>query len=523
MSVSLLLVDDEAVDLEWMRRRVLNSGLDIEVAGAANNGFNALKVMESERIDLILSDIRMPIMSGTDFARKAKAINPEVKIVFISGHEDFHYAKQAIELNASAYLLKPVEDAELYETLADLCKKVEKEREEDRTFSEALSLVNEELLLRWLNGDSAHREVERVRRLLTPILEGGTAAALIEIDDVEWKTRDSSERARRAQTGEVISCIRSFAAEHQLGTCIAIPHERCLLLASVQEDDFLAGLQELVVHVQRKTSFTVTASVGPFADDEAGLWDSYQKAQAALSAKWLLGKNRLLREAAPAAPAGETSDRFDERLDEMIVAIKEYDLVAIDDCLLRLFGGDAPLSSRNEAYELIIRITSRLHAELLTMNENLYELLKWDTHQPDLLFQFETVHDILSWLRRRFFELSELLYVKRQRQKRKLIDSIISYVEENLEQKLTLKEVAAHFDFTPNYLGYLFKEETGTHFSDFLNERRLARVCQLLADPGLKIYEVAERMGYKNIIYFNRQFKQAMNMTPGEYRKKHKI
>ncbi|MNI95508.1 HTH-type transcriptional regulator YesS [compost metagenome] len=83
--------------------------------------------------------------------------------------------------------------------------------------------------------------------------------------------------------------------------------------------------------------------------------------------------------------------------------------------------------------------------------------------------------------------------------------------------------MAAHFDFTPNYLGYLFKEETGTHFSDFLNERRLARVCQLLADPGLKIYEVAERMGYKNIIYFNRQFKQAMNMTPGEYRKKHKI
>lgn len=135
MSVSMLLVDDEAVDLEWLRRRVLNSGLDIDVAGAANNGFNALKVMESERIDLILSDIRMPIMSGTEFARRAKAINPDVKIVFISGHEDFNYAKQAIELNASAYLLKPVEDTELYETLSQLCRKVEEKREESRTIS----------------------------------------------------------------------------------------------------------------------------------------------------------------------------------------------------------------------------------------------------------------------------------------------------------------------------------------------------------------------------------------------------
>lgn len=523
MSVRILLVDDEAVDLEWLRRRVLNSGLDIEVAGSANNGFNALKLMENDKIDLILSDIRMPIMTGTEFARRAKKLNPEVKIVFISGHEDFNYAKEAIEISASAYLLKPVEDAELYETLSMLCRKVEQEREESRTFSETLSLVNEELLLRWLGGDSADWEEGRVRRLLGPILEGGSAAALIEIDDVEWKTRDLSERERRARTSEVTAQVRAFAAEHKLGTCIAAHHERCLVLASVQEEEFLKGLNELISFIGRITPFTVTASAGPYALDEAGLWESYQKAQAALSAKWLLGKNRLLREVTPASPAEAQVSRFDERLDTMIAAIKEYDLVTIDDCLLQLFGGDAPLASRNEAYELIIRITSKLHAELLTMNENLYELLKWDSHQPDMLFQFETVHDILSWLRRRFFELSELLYVKSQRQKRKLIDSIIAYVEENLEQKLTLKEVAAHFDFTPNYLGYLFKEETGTHFSDFLNEKRIGRVCELLSQPGLKIYEIAERMGYKNIIYFNRQFKQAMDMTPGEYRKKHNV
>jgi two-component system response regulator YesN len=116
-----------------------------------------------------------------------------------------------------------------------------------------------------------------------------------------------------------------------------------------------------------------------------------------------------------------------------------------------------------------------------------------------------------------------MLYLKKQRQKRKLIEEITQYVEKRLEQKITLNEVAAHFDFTPNYLGHLFKTETNILFSDFLNELRMKRVCELLTDPTKKVYEIAEQVGYKNIIYFNRQFKQAMGMSPGEYRKKHKI
>ncbi|MNC75703.1 Transcriptional regulatory protein YpdB [compost metagenome] len=85
--------------------------------GTASSGFNALKIMEEERIDIILSDIRMPIMTGTEFARRAKVLSPKTKIVFISGHEDFSYAKEAIEINASGYLLKPVQDKDLYEML----------------------------------------------------------------------------------------------------------------------------------------------------------------------------------------------------------------------------------------------------------------------------------------------------------------------------------------------------------------------------------------------------------------------
>lgn len=523
MSINVLLVDDEAVDLEWLRRRVLSSGLDLAVVGTANSGFNALKIMEEERIDIILSDIRMPIMTGTEFARRAKAIDPKVKIVFISGHEDFSYAKEAIQINASGYLLKPVDDKDLYEMLGSLCEKMEQEREQDRSFSEALSLVNKELLLRWFTESSPDSTEPHLRSILTPQLQKGTAVAIVEIDDLEWKMRDLSEEDTREIPRQIAGMIKAFVEDNKLGTLIIVHNARFVILASLQQDSFLNQLELLIRKVAETSPCTVTVGVGRYAQDEGGLHESYQQAQAALSAKWLLGKNRLIRDTTESSPRGTPGARMEQTVEQLLEAIIQYDLVAIDDYLLELFTKDLPAAGKKDVYELIIRITSKLHADLQQQNENLYELLQWESHQPDILFQFETLHDIMSWLRRRFFELSELLYVKRQRVKRKLIDEIIRYVEDNLEKKITLKEVASHFDFTPNYLGFLFKEEYGIPFSEYVNDRKTSRVSELLRDPTLKIYEIAERMGYKNIIYFNRQFKQTTGMTPGEYRKKNKI
>ncbi|CAI6060048.1 response regulator [Cohnella sp. JJ-181] len=523
--IHVLLVDDEAVDLEWLRRRVAGHELlSPERVRTAPSGFAALDLMKRQRIDIILSDIRMPIMLGTEFARRAKEINPQVSIVFISGHEDFHYAKEAIQLSAHGYLLKPVEDGELHATLTELCGRIEREKKQHDSLSETLSLVNQELLLRWFNEAAPGGEAEtHIRSFLAPMLEGGTAVAIVEIDDIAWKTRHSTPEERRAWLGSASQFIRSFTQERNMGMVIATHDHHFVILAAVPASYFSALLEELIRAFSERFSSSVTIGTGMYTTAFGQLHDSYRQAQAALSIKWIVGKNRLIQDASQWRPKERIAPDLEEIVDRMLKAMLEYDLTAIDDCLLQLFDGDHPLSQKNEIYDLIIRITSKLHADLRQLNEHLYEILNWDSHQPFILFQFETVHDILSWLRRRFFELSELLYLKRQRQKRKLIEDIAAYVRDRLDQKITLNEVAAHFNFTPNYLGQLFKAETNSLFSDFLNEQRMKRVCELLEEPTKKVYEIAEQVGYKNIIYFNRQFKQYMGMSPGEYRKKHNI
>jgi two-component system response regulator YesN len=524
MEINILLVDDEVIDLEWLRRRVAGSGHFPEHSvRTATSGFAALKLMEQYRIDIILSDIRMPIMTGVEFARKAKELNPEVEIVFISGHQDFSYAKEAIQMNACDYLLKPVDDDELSKMLTGLCAKIEKERKQHISLSETLTLVNQELLLRWFN-EAAPGQVEtHIHSVLTPYLQGTTAVAMIEIDDMAWKIQGWSEEQRSAWSVSVSQFIRKFAQDHNLGMVIMTYDYHFVILAAVQEQYFTALLEELIGAFYQEFSCSITVGRGMYTTELYKLHDSYRQAQAALSIKWIVGKNRLIQDASEWQPKEKIASDLEVIVDRMLKAMLDYDLTTVDDCLLQLFAGDSPLSQKNDIYDIIIRITSKLHADLRQMNEHLYEILNWDSHHPFVLFQFETVHDILSWLRRRFFELSELLYLKRQRQKRKLIDEITEYVKGRLDQKITLNEVAAHFDFTPNYLGHLFKVETNSLFSDFVGELRMKRVCELLEDPTKKVYEIAEQAGYKNIIYFNRQFKQVMGMSPGEYRKKHKI
>ncbi|WJH37467.1 helix-turn-helix domain-containing protein [Paenibacillus sp. CC-CFT747] len=288
----------------------------------------------------------------------------------------------------------------------------------------------------------------------------------------------------------------------------------------------LEGLAERVLAAIREQyhPLTATLAVGSTARHPAELRTAFKHARCALKEKLFVGKNRLIlyrSETKQPAP-GLTAD-IEKAAEAMFHDMLNYQLVSIDERLEALFRQLDGYDDKAAIIHLIVHYISRLHMHCGQWNENLYELLQWEYGSLRALDQFETLQDMKSWLRRKFFELSELLYRKQQKQNRKTIASILAYIDEGLESKLTLKQVAEHFGFSPNYLGQLFKEEAGEHFSDYLIRARVRRACELLLDPALKIYEIADRMGYKNILYFNRQFKQQTGMTPGDYRKANKV
>ncbi|MEI0740007.1 response regulator [Paenibacillus sp. JTLBN-2024] len=127
-----LIVDDEILDLEGMRTFIPWTELGLEVVDAVHNGFEALSVMERESIDVLVTDVHMPGMSGLDLVRKAKELYGRIKVIFVSGYQDFNYVKQAISLHAYNYVLKPMDDTELTEALKKIVLELDAERQREK-------------------------------------------------------------------------------------------------------------------------------------------------------------------------------------------------------------------------------------------------------------------------------------------------------------------------------------------------------------------------------------------------------
>ncbi|MEF3302691.1 helix-turn-helix domain-containing protein [Paenibacillus sp. GYB003] len=363
----VLLADDEQLDLDGLRRFTPWEELGMEVAAAVNSGYAALDVMSRETIDVLVTDIRMPNMSGLELARQAAALRPGLKVVFVSGYADFQYAKQAIQMNACSYVLKPVDDEDMAQALRTAAESLDRERFGDNMF--------------YGKG-----------RLIGP---GG---------------RDP--RVAR----------------------------------DVAEPDAVLG--------------------------------------------------------------------------DMFAAISRYELVRIDDAIGDLFALASSVGTKHAAYHFVLYAIAKLDDYLREFNESFYKLTGTELQSMELLFRFETAEDVRSWLRRKTFEISEKLHRKRVKKNRRLVEEIKRYVEERLDGSVTVRDAANRFSFAPNYLGHLFKEETGINFSDYVIARRLEKARRLLQDPKLKVYEVAGLVGYRSLTYFSRHFKDTFGMTPGEYRRR---
>ncbi|MCL6459193.1 MAG: response regulator, partial [Gorillibacterium sp.] len=157
---SILLVDDEAIELETIEHYVPWDKIGITVVGTARNGKEALSKLSELKPDIILTDVRMPIMDGLEFGRRAKQIDKNVKIIYLSGHNEFQYIKAALNIEATGYLLKPID----MEELLALLEKVKKKCEEDHLADQGGDWARENLMMRIIRESNPEKRREWIRK-----------------------------------------------------------------------------------------------------------------------------------------------------------------------------------------------------------------------------------------------------------------------------------------------------------------------------------------------------------------------
>jgi len=498
----VLLVDDEILDLEGMRSFIPWSELGMEVAAAVNNGFAAYEVLEREHIDILVTDVRMPNMTGLELTKQGLARQPHLKVIFVSGYRDFQFVKQALSLQACNYVLKPTDDDELVDSLVKVRDELEQNKKRidaERELKQIEPFVRNQRLARWieqtLDGESSVQAPD------DPVFSQArwpSAVVVLELDDP------------------------SAALEMSNGIAAWCEELRCRQLCTIGNRRFVL-LSEDPESITRSNALPgVTVGIGPAARSLDEVGSSCRAAAEALEHKMFYGKGSVIRYELLQKPEKQAVRHLDIPLDELFEAIARYDIVRIHDEIERLIKTASKLHSKYTIQNLTLYVMMKLEDYLRAMDEELHESLGIDWNGIEVVQRFETIQEICAWMRSEAYRISEQLH-KRQQPNRhgKWINELTDYVQEHLHENITLKDLADKFSFSPNYLGLLFKEKTDQYFSDYLNTLRMERAKDLLLNTNKKVYEVADLTGYRYLPYFSKKFRECYGMSPLEYRKRH--
>lgn len=511
---TLLIVDDER-----NIRLGVKAMIDRECAGryetlTAEDGREALGIIRSGRIDVLITDIRMPEMDGFALIREAQEEGHRPAVIILSGYDDFAYAREAIQYGVKEYLLKPIVREELYRALdrvEEALRRVEQtealRREAERYRSDMAASVFAYLLV----GEPADEEAA---------LERAESAGL-----TEWLAPDyavgvlktAGDPLGRAKAED---WLRQRAADGLRAVWTA---DRDGLLVFASPDPGLA--EALAAELGRICEPPVYIGLSEREASAARLARRYRQAKRAL--KWSLVMPPVRSAVLAAGPAcGPAAARAADvpqdlvrKLANMLGTGRDQEMLALAGRLFELpdlQGGVAYIEALSQAlneqvFDQVFRTFGEESVEVLKLYRRVGSL----DHYASLADYRRDVEELLLLLS------DYIRSLRSAHAEHKEMRAAVAYIRENYWKDLNMAMAANHVSLNYAYFGQLFKEYTGESFVSYLRRVRVEKAKELLVHTDAKVYEIAQRVGFDNVKHFNRVFKELEGITALEYRRRH--
>ena len=525
----VLLVDDEEELREGIRRKIDWSGLGFALSGAAENGVEALELAEQLQPDVVLTDIKMPYMDGLELCRRLRPLLPAAKLVVFSGFDEFEYARQAVGLNVSEYILKPINAPELSAVLTRLREQLDQERtaQQDiealrRRYEESLPLLRELFYTRLLDGKIPLEQVrERAARYDITLSIGCWAVALV-LSDAAGDGEDGGPDGLRHLS------VRSFFEQHfTLEGCAlrtVLYNEAVALLIELKDEGMLYALTEelgrLCLLAQAHLGLTLFVGLGrPCAGPEQ-LRSSAEGAAAAADYRVLMGVEQVLYigDLEPNRSACLTLEEADQRALSAAVKLGTREQVAdlIHAQVDRVRAARLSLPQSHLFFqEMLTTLTRLAQANGVEIGEVFGPRFTGMVSITD----FRSLGELEEWLLGRTLRLWERLSRQRTDSAWKTVEQARGFIAARYADcELSVETSCAHLHLSPAYFSTLFKRETGESFITCLTRVRMEHAARLLRDTDEKTYRIAEQTGYADPNYFSYVFKKHFGLSPSKFR-----
>ncbi|WP_162848563.1 response regulator [Paenibacillus nanensis] len=535
---SVLLVDDESIELETMEHYVPWEQAGFRIAGTARNGKEALGKMKELKPDIIVTDVRMPIMDGLEFGRRAKQADKSVKIIYLSGHNEFQYIKSALQIEAAGYVLKPID----MEELLALLYKVKKKCEDEQLASAGGGWLLEKLLLRIVREPNPERQLEWIRQwemradgfsagqpysaaywTFEPPAFGGRqeAGGMPSASGPGSVSGSSSGSDIAARAAELLRPILAQRLDAQVVLETGINTLFILFQGKTQQTDSAYWellREELLAELGQAVEATVGLS-GPYRGYRL-LKEAFEDSQRCNEEKWYRQTGAvivpgMLKETSVSDPGAEPASAG------LISAIQSHDTERAEHLLADWFSG---LRNRRMERRSVLRGVIQL---LTTLEQHFASLLAGPERGHLLADHWRELSSMPSLAHYHAYTLRfcmELLRAagdREQDRNQTVASQIAKLLDEKYHLPVTVEDIAKEVYLSPNYVRTIFKEKTGETILDYLTRIRMNHASELLRDRSLKVREIAHRVGYENVSYFCSVFQKHKGSTPNEYRKLH--
>lgn len=490
----ILLVDDEALALEYLKGVVDWEGLGHQVVGALDDPCAAYQLGAREGVDLLVTDIRMPVMDGIELARRLKGVIPSLMVALLTGYKDFEYARRAVDLHADAFLLKDALDAQAVNDMLVSCQRQLRGQMREQLWS------GQQALLALLSA-SGRQPFPQGRLLLGAILRPAPFALF------------RQQEAGRTLPEQLFSPEQLSASGFAPMAC---PIPQGLMVAAWDRELHRRGLSMeallagLLARAALPDAYALIAPSSSSPREAAGRAQQLQWAgehSAFFSAAGLIPLKAL---------TGHQRDQvrlYEQAFSEVERRWNADDREGMHMALRQLFSPFAQLWDLSGLYLVCDRLCALL--DPLLASHALPTLREREALLPGAFYTVEQLHAHLAGQ-------FEALFQQRRRTQglthSPVLKRALEWMNREYARDVSLDEAAQALGISKVYLSQLFRQQAHTTFLEALTQIRISAAKQLLRETPLKIYEVAARTGFQKSQYFSQVFKAETGLTPLKYR-----
>ena len=485
----VLLVDDEAPALRYLQSIMTKYFPTFSVAASLPNGKEALEFLKTNRVDLVITDIHMPLVDGLELSKQARALYPDLRIIIVSGYSDFEYAKEAIAASVDDYILKPIDHNQIIETVQSVCQKLSDKRVQQETVLLPMLAsgyeLDTQLIERVFSNQQFLFAMVRFGNLPVPSIAEPKNITVISHKH-EWyallQGRDDNEHTIIAKADELTADFGSLLGryiadsdnEHPTVTVLYDPHPQPISALPAFIHDTTNAIQHSVVIGKKSIISLPNQSLQEYSP--VRIENSSIK-----YLKYLISgaKHKKIREFFYLL-----SDQWEQDNTPQIDVSRIIALIL--DCAL----ADNPILYDKQE-ELIAEVN-------------------------DLYIYAHSYVELVSSVYAVLFD--ENYTSQRITSTEDLYECTVAYIKENYAKPITIQSLSTSIGISQTYISRLFRKHGKTTFNTFLTRCRIDNAIRFIKKhPDTLLRDIAEAVGYEDASYFSRVFRKMTGHTPSEY------